>query len=410
MHPISKINIAATLLTSVLLTACGDGFSAITGAPATGTLSGVAAVGKPILGGNISVICASGSVIIPTTTDQNGYYSISLHDQNLPCAVQVSGGTINGVANTTDYHSIATRAGTVNVTPLTDLLIAILTGSATPSTWFSKLNSTPFTGVWEGGYGGSSIVFYINQKESALTIFGKNENTGIKYDGTVSKDTISVNEYLDGNKYSTLKFKLINSTTINVIKIEGNSFQDYNDTSQGANFILAGDGNARLIDIGQTQINTALGHLSTALPALTSLSAINPITTTFTPVSGNVIDDMLTALASTGITHASLLRNITDSLLSDVSESRQLKIQNIIDSIEAASGKILTQEQRFFCFAGIKALVRINTDLLNQNNLPGIEANNLVFLENVESTLHIIFNEGDMRMLNRALIRIIVLG
>ncbi|NVO06973.1 MAG: hypothetical protein HXX19_14080, partial [Rhodoferax sp.] len=57
--------------------------------------------------------------------------------QTLPCATQVTGGTVGGVANTTPYHSIAVSFGTLNITPLTDLVVAQLTGT-TPATWFGS--------------------------------------------------------------------------------------------------------------------------------------------------------------------------------------------------------------------------------------------------------------------------------
>jgi hypothetical protein len=55
--------------------------------------------------------------------------------------VEVSGGTLDGAANTTTYDSIATVEGTVNVTPLTDLLVANLSGVATSGTWFAGLRT-----------------------------------------------------------------------------------------------------------------------------------------------------------------------------------------------------------------------------------------------------------------------------
>ncbi len=63
--------------------------------------------------------------------------------QTAPCAVQVSGGTINGAANTTNFHSITTTTAvnTVNVSPLTDLVVANLVGTANPSAWFAGLSS-----------------------------------------------------------------------------------------------------------------------------------------------------------------------------------------------------------------------------------------------------------------------------
>ena len=196
----------------------GGGSSGGSITPVASTLSGVAAVGTPIVGGNISVICAAGNPLstITSNTGTGGAWQVTLSGQTLPCAVEVSGGnigTVTGPANTTSYHSIAVTSGTVNVTPLTDLIVANLAGTATPSTWFAGLSSNP----------------------TSLTA------------------------------------------------------------------------------INQTQVTAALAKLSTALSGLAPLNANNPITTAFTPTSGNVSDDMLTALATamtnTGITHASLLNN-----------------------------------------------------------------------------------------------------
>lgn len=135
---------------SALVAGCSGGGSEseITG-PAASTLSGVAAVGSPIVSGTISVSCATGSTLPTTTTASTGGWQVTLTGQTLPCAVQVTGGTVNGTVNTTSYHSIATALGTVNVTPLTDLIVANLAGSATPSAWFSGLNTTPapLTGI-----------------------------------------------------------------------------------------------------------------------------------------------------------------------------------------------------------------------------------------------------------------------
>jgi hypothetical protein len=206
---------ALVLLTAILLTACGGGGG---GTPAAGTLGGVAAVGTPIVNGNISVVCTAGSALATTTNATTGAWSVTLSGQTLPCAVEVSNGTINGVSNTTRYHSIATAAGTVNVTPLTDLMVANLAGSASPGIWFAGLSTTP--------------------------------------------------------------------TTLNTIT--------------------------------PAQVNASLVKLSAALSALSPLGSNNPITTAFTPVAGNVSDDMLSALATaiaanTGVTYSSLLSNASIS-------------------------------------------------------------------------------------------------
>ena len=126
------------LATACLLSACGGSDTAPT--PPVATLSGTAAVGLPIVGGDINIACAGGSPINQAKlTSATGSWSVTLSGQTLPCAVQVSGGNIGsstGAANNTNYHSIAMTLGTVNITPLTDLVVANLAGKD-PATWFS---------------------------------------------------------------------------------------------------------------------------------------------------------------------------------------------------------------------------------------------------------------------------------
>ncbi|MDR3395304.1 MAG: hypothetical protein P4L70_09930 [Parasulfuritortus sp.] len=117
------------------ISGCGGGDSSST--PAASTLSGLAAVGSPIVNGAVKVVCTGGSAL-NTQTDATGAWTVTISGQTLPCAVEVSGGSIGtgGVVNANAYHSVATSAGTVNVTPLTDLLIANISG-VDPSAWFS---------------------------------------------------------------------------------------------------------------------------------------------------------------------------------------------------------------------------------------------------------------------------------
>lgn len=136
-------HLALVLLAGFALVSCGGGGGGGSSTPDASILSGVAAVGTPIVNGTINVVCAAGSALTTTTTGSTGAWQITLSGQTLPCAVQVSGGTINGAANATPYHSIATAPGTVNVTPFTDLIVANLAGTATPSAWFAGLRNTP---------------------------------------------------------------------------------------------------------------------------------------------------------------------------------------------------------------------------------------------------------------------------
>lgn len=124
------------LMTASILSACGGGDTP----SAPSTLSGTAAVWLPIVGGTVNVNCAGGSTLT-TTTSLTGTWQVTISGQTLPCAVQVSGGQVSSAAQTTPYHSIAVSLGVVNVTPLTDLVVANLTQSD-PQAWFSGVNFT----------------------------------------------------------------------------------------------------------------------------------------------------------------------------------------------------------------------------------------------------------------------------
>jgi hypothetical protein len=126
------------MVLGVAVTACGGGGGDSTPAISADTLSGVAAVGSPIANGSVQIICAGGNSL-NTTTSSAGAWQVTISGQTLPCAVEVTGGTINTVANVIPYHSIATSFGNVNVTPLTDLILANLAGTTTPNVWFAGL-------------------------------------------------------------------------------------------------------------------------------------------------------------------------------------------------------------------------------------------------------------------------------
>ncbi|BCO27289.1 hypothetical protein MIZ03_2177 [Rhodoferax lithotrophicus] len=245
------------------------------------------------------------------------------------------------------------------------------------------------------------LFFYINQTGSSIAIIGNNPTAGITYSGTVSGNILSVNEYLNNTPFATLTFTLTNSTTINAVITSSNPPPGYTAAALGSAITLTGDGNAQLIDITQTQVNTALGYLSTALPALTSLSVTNPITTAFTPTSGNVSDDMLTALASTGVAYTSLLSKVSGSLLSNVSGNQEQRIQDLIDSFANVSGRSFTAEQRSLLSSGVKALLQISEDAANRNDLALVERNIDLFLDNVQQVLQINFSSNDKRLLTR---------
>jgi len=136
----------AVLVSVALLAACGGGDgsvnpSAPSAAVATVTVSGVAAVGAPLVGATVSVRCAAAVATASATTSSAGAWTLVLPAAALPCALQASGGTRAGVANLQAFHSYAAAAGVANITPFSDLLVGLAAASV-PGTWFSALDAS----------------------------------------------------------------------------------------------------------------------------------------------------------------------------------------------------------------------------------------------------------------------------
>lgn len=214
---------------ALILTACGGSDTAP--AASGGTLSGTAAVGAPIVGGAVNITCAAGSAL-STTTDTTGAWQVTVSGQTLPCAIQVAGGKVNGIDQASSYHSIAVTFGVVNITPLTDLVVANLSAQA-PSTWFSGLNG------------------------------------------------------------------------------------------------------AALQTINQNTVNAAVSNINNALGLTATLAGSNPLTTSFSPVNGNLLDDILEALANAGDTHTNLL---TLARASNFVVPANFNFQNAYSALLAANG------------------------------------------------------------------------
>lgn len=153
LRQLSKL-VPALMLAS-LITACGGGGGDGDGAS---KLSGTAATGAPIVGATVNVTCAGGSALTGTT-GSDGTWEVTLSDQTLPCAVQISGGDL---AEDETYHSIAFTVGTVNITPLTDLIVASLAGQD-PETWFADLNASLLGAIDE-----SMLDTALNKVQTAL--------------------------------------------------------------------------------------------------------------------------------------------------------------------------------------------------------------------------------------------------
>jgi hypothetical protein len=120
-----------------VFSACGGSSS-----PATVTVSGVAATGAAIASGAVTLKCASGASYT-TSTGSDGKFSVNVSGVALPCLAQVS--YVDGAGATQKLRSIVTAAGNANITPVTELVVANLTGG-TAATAFDNFNATTVKG------------------------------------------------------------------------------------------------------------------------------------------------------------------------------------------------------------------------------------------------------------------------
>ncbi|MFM0131234.1 hypothetical protein [Paraburkholderia sediminicola] len=141
-----RIAFGASLGSLTLLAACGGGGgnSAGNGATSVNT-TGTAAIGSPIIGGTVTLKCASGATS-SATTGTDGSWSVSLKASDYPCVARVNGGQANGVAVASALHSVAAAPGTTNITPLTDIIVGVL-GKQDPDAWFNSAKSGELSGA-----------------------------------------------------------------------------------------------------------------------------------------------------------------------------------------------------------------------------------------------------------------------
>ena len=140
-------NLTLAAFAAAALAACGSGgdgeiapaATPVTPAAPTLTLTGTAATGAAIVGGQVAAKCAAGSG--SATTSATGAYTMAITNGALPCALRVT--TSDG----TVLHSVQPGAGAttasfnVNVTPLTEMVLAAATGQS-PASFFDAMGST----------------------------------------------------------------------------------------------------------------------------------------------------------------------------------------------------------------------------------------------------------------------------
>ncbi|MDH0030037.1 MULTISPECIES: hypothetical protein [unclassified Acinetobacter] len=132
---LKKSLLSACIAASVLLTACHDDDDQQSNVSPTPTitysdLAGTAAVGAAIKNASVTASCKDGSGFKnEVKTNEQGEWSGQVDSTKLPCALEVK------ASDTQTLHGYAAKAGNVNITPFTDLALA-LASSQTPSDWY----------------------------------------------------------------------------------------------------------------------------------------------------------------------------------------------------------------------------------------------------------------------------------
>ncbi len=131
----------SAMLAAGLLAACGGGGGGSgddSGGGGDLALSGVVAKGAALANAEVQAVCASGEG--QATADANGSYTLTVTGGELPCVLAATGvGEDAGLV----LHSVATGTGAVatsNITPVTELLVAQLTGQD-PAAFMAAANT-----------------------------------------------------------------------------------------------------------------------------------------------------------------------------------------------------------------------------------------------------------------------------
>lgn len=137
---LSKSNFALGLISAavVTLTACGGGGGGSAGGTDNGTVSsvtGVAATGLAIVNGSVTLKCVEGTTS-SKATGTDGSFNIDVSGVTLPCVARVD--YMDSTTHTSKkLHSLVSTASNVNITPVTDLLVAKLTNGSAASAFDS---------------------------------------------------------------------------------------------------------------------------------------------------------------------------------------------------------------------------------------------------------------------------------
>lgn len=136
-HAFRPHSFALAALAAAALCACGGGggdASTTPGTPAVLHVSGIAATGAALTGATVTAKCATGAQTGTTASD--GSYDLAITDGALPCVLEASNAS-------TTLHSLASGSGTsatANITPVTELVVAQLSGQD-PAAFFAATSA-----------------------------------------------------------------------------------------------------------------------------------------------------------------------------------------------------------------------------------------------------------------------------
>ena len=124
-HRYLTLGLAAAVMAT--LTACGGGAGGgVTPSANSVIIKGVAATGLAIANGSVTLACVTGTTS-PASTATDGSYSVDVGSQTLPCVARVD--FTDSSNKSSRLHSLVKAAGTVNINPVTDMIVASLSAT-----------------------------------------------------------------------------------------------------------------------------------------------------------------------------------------------------------------------------------------------------------------------------------------
>src|SRR5450830_531606 len=164
------LGIASTGLLTIYGCGGGGGSTSATTSDVTTTFNGVAATGAALAKATVSISCAVGSGSATTLTD--GSYSVDIKNITLPCALKAASSD-----GTTVLYSVTSATATskntqvANITPLTQLLVASLTGSE-PAAFFSNFSASTASSVTDSAISTAQTAVLGTLSNAGIDVFG----------------------------------------------------------------------------------------------------------------------------------------------------------------------------------------------------------------------------------------------